>query len=159
MAARKKRRLIPKGRTRIIAATKKRWGAVRKAKAAGKAAAPKKATPAGAKPGVKRIGTKSAKKTQDRRSRRGRRLAGRRRRPAAGRVPDGLRRRRGGSGGCERAGRRERVERGRGGRQPARRAAVRRLDRRGRVQGRGAGSHHRAAGLREDGRVRARRSA
>jgi hypothetical protein len=32
--ARKKRRLSPEGRARIIAATKKRWAAVRKAKAA-----------------------------------------------------------------------------------------------------------------------------
>jgi hypothetical protein len=32
--AKKKRRLSPEGRARIIAATKKRWAAVRKAKAA-----------------------------------------------------------------------------------------------------------------------------
>ena len=68
--ARKKRRLTPEGRARIIAATKKRWAALRKAraKAAGKVATPKKATPvpaaksAAAKPGLKRAARSSAVK-------------------------------------------------------------------------------------------------
>jgi hypothetical protein len=64
-AARKKRDLSPEGRARIVAATKRRWAAVRKAKAAGKSAAPEKATPAAAKPGLKRAArTGAAKKSK-----------------------------------------------------------------------------------------------
>ena len=59
---RRKRRLIPEGRARIIAATKRRWAALRRAKAAGNPGAPEKATPAAAKPGLRRIGAKSAAK-------------------------------------------------------------------------------------------------
>jgi hypothetical protein len=52
-AAKRKRRLIPEGRARIIAATKSPSAAVRKAKAALKSPTPEKATPAAAKPGLK----------------------------------------------------------------------------------------------------------
>jgi hypothetical protein len=44
LAARKKRRLSPEGRARIIAATKRRWAAVRAAKQAENAAAKNTAT-------------------------------------------------------------------------------------------------------------------
>ena len=46
----------------IIAATKRRWAAPRKAKASGKSGAPEKATPAAAKPGLKRAARTSAAK-------------------------------------------------------------------------------------------------
>jgi len=62
--AKKKRRLSAEGRARIVAATKKRWAAVRKAKAEAAAAAskPAKAAPARAKKRAKAAPKKAAVK-------------------------------------------------------------------------------------------------